>query len=82
MTLQNSFHSPVQQLGGEEINSLKVTHEGVRFRLIAGRAWITVDDNDVIVEKDELVHLPISKHQIIISSANRHYPIQYQLISA
>ncbi len=76
------MQAAVEQLTGQEINSLDVKRGGMLFRLIKGRAWITIDDNDVIVEQDEEVHLPISKHRVIISSANPYQAIQYQLLSA
>lgn len=67
------------QLIGQQIESFYVKRESVTFHLIEGRAWITYDDNDVIVESGETVQLPASKHPIIVSSANLKHAINYQI---
>lgn len=66
-------------LSREEIASLCVKDSSVIFRLIEGRAWVTYDDNDVIVESGETIHIPTSKYHVIISSANKYKTIRYQI---
>jgi len=51
----------------------------MQFHLIEGRAWITYDDNDVIVESGETIKIPASKYNVIISSANKYKTIRYQI---
>lgn len=71
--------STVLCLSREEITSLCVKHNDVSFHLIEGRAWVTYDDSDVIVESGETISIPTSKHRIIISSANKYKTICYQI---
>jgi len=66
-------------LSSEEITSLRVKQSSMQFHLVEGRAWITYDDNDVIVESGETIHIPASKHRVIISSANKYKTIRYQI---
>jgi len=66
-------------LSSEEITSLRVKRDAIQFHLIEGRAWITYDDNDVIVERGETIHIPASKHRVLISSANKYKTIRYQI---
>ena len=70
---------PVLQLMGEQIASYFVRQTDMTFHLIEGRAWITYDDNDLIVERGETIHLPKSRHRIIVSAANPKQTISYQL---
>lgn len=69
----------VSYLGGEAIDSFIVKHTDIRFHLIEGRAWITVDDNDIIVETGETICIPVSPYPVIISAANPQQTIRYQL---
>ena len=71
--------STVLDLSTEEITSFCVQDHGVQFHLIEGRAWITYDDNDVIVESGETVNIPRSKYRVIVSSANKYKTIRYQI---
>ena len=66
-------------LSSEEITSLRVKQSSMQFHLIEGRAWITYDDNDVIVESGETIHIPASKYRVIISSANKYKTIRYRI---
>jgi len=79
----NSFslqHSQdIIQLTGEQIRSFCVKKGTAIIHLLEGKAWITVDNNDFIAEAGETIHVPASKHSIIISPANRHGSIQYQV---
>ncbi len=69
----------VLSLTSEEIASLGVKRNTMQFHLIEGRAWITYDDNDVIVESGETIKIPASKYNVIISSANKYKTIRYQI---
>jgi mannose-6-phosphate isomerase-like protein (cupin superfamily) len=66
-------------LSSEEITSLRVKHNSIQLHVVEGRAWVTYDDNDVIVESGETVNIPSSKYRIIISSANKYKNIRYQI---
>ena len=76
MCQQNT--TPVQ-LTGEQLNTLEVRRNTVNFHLIEGRAWVTYDNNDVIVEHGETISIPVSKHRVIISPASRYKSIRYHL---
>ena len=71
--------SVVLCLSREEITSLCVKHSSVMFHLLEGRAWVTYDDNDVIVESGETINIPASKYHVIISAANKYKTIRYQI---
>ena len=66
-------------LSGEEVDSFCLKHRGKNLHLIAGRAWVTYDTNDVIVQSGETICIPASKHCVIISPVNRFETIYYQL---
>ena len=66
-------------LSSEEITSFCVKQRSIQFHLVEGRAWITYDHNDVIVESGETIHIPASKYRVIISSANKYKTIRYQI---
>lgn len=74
---QDTIHNVT--LTGEQIRSFCVQQGTAIVHLLEGRAWITVDNNDVIAEQGETIHIPASKHRVIISPANRHTTIQFQL---
>jgi len=81
---QHNFRNQVEQptvlcLSSEEIASLRVKRSTVQFHLIEGRAWITYDDNDVIVESGETINIPASKFRVLISSAIKYKTIHYQI---
>lgn len=73
------YQTTIIRLTGEQIRSFCVTHGTAIIHLLEGRAWITVDNNDLIAESGETIRIPASKHRIIISSATRQSSIQYQL---
>ena len=75
----NHSDHPITCLSGEQLSNLKIKRGVVSFHLTKGRAWVTYDDNDVIVEKGETIYIPSSKHPVLISSANPSRAICYQM---
>jgi len=81
MNSEQFTQNPVEsvRLTGEQIRSFCVEKGTALIHLLEGRAWITIDNNDVIAEAGETIIIPASRHRIIISSANPNGAIQYQL---
>lgn len=71
--------NPVVCLTGKQIKSLHIRRNAKHFHVIEGRAWVTYDDNDVIVESGETIAIPASRHRIIISPTSVSSSICYQL---
>lgn len=69
----------VSSLTGQQIESVRIRRNSKNFHLVEGRAWITHDNNDVIVESGETIAIPASRHRVIISSSNPKHSIRYQL---
>lgn len=67
------------RITGEQIRTFCVKQGTAIVHLLEGRAWITVDNNDLIAEQGETIHIPASKHTVIISPANRTSSIQFQV---
>jgi len=85
MEQQHTFRNQVNEqsvlcLSSEEITSLRVKHNSIQFHVLEGRAWVTYEDNDVIVESGETINIPSSKYQVIISSAIKYKTIRYQIV--
>ena len=74
-----SVEQPVMCLAANQIKSFPVKRRKKKFHLIEGRAWITYDNNDVIVESGETIAIPASRHRVIISASNPNHSICYQL---
>ncbi len=81
MTSKSKTYRTIQtvKLTGEQIRSFCVKRGTTIVHLLEGRAWITVDNNDLIAETGETIHIPSSKHRVIISPVNRNSSIQFQL---
>lgn len=81
MSQSHDLNRPSQKirLTGEQIRSFCVKQGTAIVHLLEGRAWITVDNNDLIAEQGETIFIPASKHSVIISPANRTDSIQFQV---
>lgn len=66
-------------LSGEQLKSFRVGQRGMNIHLVEGRAWVSYDNHDVIVEHGEKIYIPRSKYRVIISPARNHETIRYQI---
>ena len=74
-SLYSSSQQPIIEIG---TGTYRLPRDNQQLSVIAGRAWLTVDDKDIIVTAGEQTHVPVGTSVALISSVDED-PVRFSL---